>query len=433
MTTSRFDMKGIATRSALFAVATVGLLTPQMTMAQAEPLFIVAPTVKPEPNAPISAQRTQAHKLFRAITGVSLPIDDSRLKSMEALIAQNKSRDAAKIATNDALFYQNKVRDMAARMANRDESYRTPLNDFIATFVGVVRDSDTTSAKELLTGNFTYQADPAVIAAAGRPAIRMDETDDLVQSNNHYDDIRSNNYALKAVLKRVNGQRVLVDNAIANMPDPAGLITTRGFMQAHADAGTNRRLVEYSFRQFMCAPITDWADGTMPDDRVGRDVDRAPGGSANKYLTSCKNCHTGMDALRGAFARVDWINNNRIRYTPNQVSGKLNRNADQYPAGFATANDSFVNYSNSGRNKDAFGWRNNLSGTGMAAFGRMLADSQGFSRCMVKRVFESVCKRAPAEAETAAVRAMADDFERDNYHMRDLFEVVALRPECGLN
>lgn len=432
MTLSRFDMKGFASRTAVFAATTLALAVPQFAQGQSEPIFITAARVVPEPNAAISAQRTQAHKLFRAITGVSLPIDDSRLKTMEGLIAGNKLREAAKVATNDALFYQNKVRDMAAKMATRDESYRVNLNDFIATFVGVVRDSDSTSAKELLTGNFTYQADTALLTAAGETAIRMAD-DDLIQSNNHYDDIRTRGYSLKAVLKRVNTQRVLVNNTIGDMPDPAGLLTTRGFMQAHADAGTNRRLVEYSFREFMCAPITDWADGTMPDDRVGRDVDRMPGGSANKYLTQCKNCHTGMDALRGAFARVDWVNNNRIRYSPAAVVGKMNRNADQYPQGFATANDSFVNYSTSGKNKDAFGWRNTLSGTGMASFGRMLADSQGFSRCMVKRVFESVCKRAPAEVETSAVRSIADDFERDSYHMRNLFEVVALRPECGLN
>jgi hypothetical protein len=404
--------------------------------AQAEPLFITPNMVKPEPNAPISAQRTMAHKLFRSLTGVSLPIDDPRLKSMETLIAGNRLREAAKIATSDALFYQNKVRMMASKMSNRDESYRAPLTDFVATFVGVVRDSDSTSAKELLTGNFSYQADPALVATLPANAtIRSVPFDDIVNSNNHYADITTRNVSLKAILKRVDGQVIGgPNNTVVPMPDPAGLITSRGFMQAHADAGTNRRLVEYSFRQFMCAPITDWADGTMPDDRIGRDVDRQPGGSANKFLTTCKNCHTGMDALRGAFARVDW-NGQRITYTgaPNQVVNKMNRNADQYPQGFATTNDSFVNYSTQGRNKDAFGWRNALTGNGIGQFGAMLANSQGFSRCMVKRVFEAVCKRMPAESETSVVRQIADQFESDNYHMRNLFETVALRPECGLN
>ena len=433
MTLSHSDKKGFATKATLVALASLTLTAPIAAFAQAEPIVITSPMVVPEPNSPISANRTLAHKMFRSLTGVSLPIDDARLKSMETLIGAKKLREASKVATSDPLFYQNKVRDMAAKMTNRDESLRAPLNDFIATFVGVVRDSESTSAKELLTGNFTYQADPNVIAAGGGAAVRMDDQADFIESNNHYNDIRTNNYSLKSILKRVNGQRAMVDNMPGALPDAAGLITTRGFMQAHADAGTNRRLVEYSFRQFMCAPITDFADGTMPDDRVGRDVDRMPGGSANKYLTTCKNCHTVMDPLRGAFARVDWVGNNRLNYTPTAVSGKMNRNRDQYPAGFATVDDSFVNYAINGKNRDAFGWRNSLSGNGMAAFGSMLANSQGFSRCMVKRVFESVCKRMPAEAETSVVRQIADDFEKDNYHMRNLFEVISLRPECGIN
>lgn len=437
MTLSQLDKKRFAAKATLVALAgltvTVTLAAPVVAFAQAEPIVIRSAVVKPEPNSPISASRTLAHKMFRSLTGVALPIDDPRLKSMETLIAANNLRGATKIATSDALFYQNKVRDMAAKMANREESLRAPLNDFIATFVGVVRDSDTTSAKLLLTGNFTYQADPAVIAAGGgTAAVRMADVEDLIESNNHYNDIRAAGYSLKAVLKRVDGQRGMVNNAASPLPDVAGLITTRGFMQAHADAGTNRRLVEYSFRQFMCAPITDFADGTMPDDRVGRDVDRMPGGSANKYLTTCKNCHTVMDPLRGAFAKVDWDGNN-ITYSTTDVANKMNRNRDQYPAGFATTDDSFKNYATQGKNKDAFGWRNSLNGNGMAGFGAMLSNSQGFSRCMVKRVFESVCKRMPAEAETSAVRQIADDFERDNYHMRNLFEVISLRPECGLN
>ena len=74
-------------------------------------------------------------------------------------------------------------------------------------------------------------------------------------------------------------------------------------MAAHAIAGTNRRLVEYSFREFTCMPIDKWADASGPDTYIGRDVDRFPGGVHQKFTTTCRACHSGMDSLRGAFAR----------------------------------------------------------------------------------------------------------------------------------
>ena len=418
-------------------------LAPSVSVAQVGPIYMKAPLTMPDPNGVITAQRQSAHRLFRALTGISLAIDDSRLKDMETLLKSGKTIEAERIATADPLFYNNRVRDLARKMSTRAESVRAPLSDFVATFVGVVRDSDTTPATQLLTGNFTYRADNTIIQNGGGTPVRMDEVDDILSSNNHYADIQANNYSLKGVLKRVENQRYVSNNAAADIPmdQVAGLITSRAFLSAHADMGTNRRLVEFSFRQFMCAPITDWADGSSPDDRVGRDVDRQPGGSPNKFLTTCKNCHANMDGLRGAFALVDYnAGNGRVSFmntvptnTNVNTNYKLNRNGDVYPQGFITRDNSFVNYANVGKNADAFGWRSTTSGTGIAKFGEMLAKSRGFSRCMVKRVFTDVCKRAPASSEDAVVRSLADQFEASNYHLRGLFEIVAGRPECGIN
>ena len=217
-------------------------------------------------------------------------------------------------------------------------------------------------------------------------------------------------------------------------PDPAGILTSVAFLAAHALAGTNRRLVEYSFREFMCQPITNWADGTSPDDHIGRDVDRMPGGSPNKFLTTCKNCHANMDGMRGAFGLVDYDANNGIPTFGTTIVAKMLRNADVYPAGFKMTDTSFINYTNVGNNADQFGWGSaQMTGTGIKQFATMLSKSKGFSRCLVRRVFTDVCKRAPAATEETMVRSVADQFETSNYHLRNLFETVALRPECGVN
>ncbi|MEK7357203.1 MAG: hypothetical protein AAB250_12190, partial [Bdellovibrionota bacterium] len=266
----------------------------------------------------------------------------------------------------------------------------------------------------------------------GTQQVRANVLNDIVNSNNHYADLQTRGFSLAAVLVKVPGQPINVNNAAADIPDPAGLLTTRQWMLAHADAGTNRRLVEYTFKEFMCQPMTQWADATAPDDRVGRDVSRTPAGSNEKYLTTCKACHGQMDGLRGAFARVDFVNN-QVVYTPAAVPAKMNRNQQEFPAGYVTTDASWVNYATVGKNADAFGWRSATTGTGMAALGAMLANSQGFSRCMARRVFTDVCKRQPASTEEALVRNLGDQLESSGYHLRGLFEIVALRPECGVN
>lgn len=307
------------------------------------------------------------------------------------------------------------------------------MSDFVATFVGVVRDSDSTPATQLLTGNFYYRGDNAVIMANGGTALPEAMNDIFSLRGTHYSQISARNYSLKAVLTRVNGQQIVQNNALMPHPDPAGLLTSVAFVGAHATAGTNRRMVEYSYREFMCTPIANWADGTSPDDRVGQDVDRMPGGSPNKFLTTCKNCHANMDGQRGAFGFLDFNDNTGLATFSPTVVGKMLRNADQYPQGFRMTNNSWVNYANVGKNADQFGWRSPASGTGIGQFAAMLAKSQGFSRCMVRRVFTDVCKRAPVATEESMVRSVADQFEASNYHMKNLFEMVVLRPECGIN
>lgn len=423
------DLSGSAKRTIFSALVLTAFFGLQAQAQMSQPTQVM-----PEPNEPISPERLRAHSLFRSLTGTLIPIDDPRLKQMETLLKNKQDRDAAKIATADPLFYDIRVRDMARKMSTRDESVRAPLTDFVATFVGVVRDSDTTSAKELLTGNFTYRADPALTTVNGTQQVRNNELNDIVNSNNHYADIQTRGFSLHAILVRAPGQKINVNNAPADIPDPAGLLTTRQWMAAHADAGTNRRLVEYTFKQFMCVPMTSWADATAPDDRVARDVSRTPAGSNEKYLTTCKACHGQMDGLRGAFARVDFVNN-RITYNTGAIpqNGKMNRNAQEFPQGYVTTDTSWVNYATVGKNADQFGWRSSPTGMGMAQLGALLANSQGFSRCMVRRTFTEVCKRAPAATEESMIRSVADQFESSGYHMRGLFEIVALRPECGVN
>ena len=293
----------------------------------------------------ISPARARALVLFTGITGVPVPIDDSRLLVMEPLIASGNEAAAVKIATADASFYNIRVADMFRKISTREENILAPLSDLVATGVGIVRDG--ISAKELLTGNFTYQMDPALgytYDSAGNPQQiiglppNADGTDqinlaapkflNMMIYNDYYRFIESLNLSLFNVLTRVNGQLVLANRDVAGNgvqgnpvpnPDPAGLLTTRAWSLSTETAGTNRRAVEYSFREFMCTPMANMADASMPDDHVGRDVDRAPGGNVATYQTTCKACHAVMDGFRPAYAHYDFggpINDMAIAYYP---------------------------------------------------------------------------------------------------------------------
>jgi hypothetical protein len=210
-------------------------------------------------------------------------------------------------------------------------------------------------------------------------------------------------------------------------------------MGAHASAGTNRRLVEYTFREFLCVPIGDWADTKVSDARIGRDIDRFPGGDHMKFQTSCKGCHTGMDGFRGAFARWDF-QGDRIVHSAvgggDQQAGifnKLNRNGEVFSHGFRTVDSSFVNNARGSSNETFFGWRGNGvdRGADVKGFGELVANSKRFSQCMVKRVYDTVCRQnLDPKANKAYLDVNGIWFEQQGYNVKKLFEYLAVQPDC---
>ena len=48
---------------------------------------------------------------------------------------------AAHIATQNASFYNVTLKNMAVPWTNRDQTVFAPLNDYVATFIGMVRDN----------------------------------------------------------------------------------------------------------------------------------------------------------------------------------------------------------------------------------------------------------------------------------------------------
>jgi hypothetical protein len=401
-------------------------------------------TLAPNINVNITDNLKKAQDIFQRLTGVKTPLYDPVLAQMETQLNQNNVIAAADIAASDSRFLNITVRDFASKMSNRSETIDTPLNDFTATVIGAVRDG--ISAQRLLWDNITYIGDTSKVAVPSTMA------SDILKSNNHYDALDLQHADLAKVLK-MSDQKIYDGTKAVDMPTPAGLLTSRAWLSAHAVAGTNRRLVEYSFREFLCTPLEKVADSTGPDNVVARDIDRFPGGSHTKFTTTCRACHTIMDGFRPAFGYFTFNGGYAMHSFTSATVGtqqeeddgkgmfkskepgalyvhdKLNKNATVFPGGRVTTDDNWINDAANGANLPYFNWTR-MSGKGIQEFGKMLAESKQFPICMATRVYTQVCKRAPSSSETTMLNAAATDFASKNYNLKYLFEKIVTTKEC---
>ena len=197
----------------------------------------------------------------------------------------------------------------------------------------------------------------------------------------------------------------------------------------------------------MCTPIENAADTQASDSHIGRDIDRFPGGDHTRFLTTCKGCHTVMDGFRGAFAR--WNFNNvangflvygglhpgRFGMNANGIANKMNQNANEFPGGYQTVNDSWVNYATRGKNANKFAWGsdNPQIGQGAGSFGQLLSSSQRFAQCMARRSIVEICQRSQnvfINLDHPAVSKLAQTFIQSNYNLRELFIATSLAEVC---
>ncbi|MGH8264230.1 MAG: hypothetical protein ACRET4_12180, partial [Steroidobacteraceae bacterium] len=99
--------------------------------------------------------RTQAKRIHDRIAGV--PPDAATLDAMAADIAASNPQAAAQKAMNASAFYTVTLKNFVTPWTNRDQTVFAPLNDYVATFIGMVRDdadfSTALSADILYTSN----------------------------------------------------------------------------------------------------------------------------------------------------------------------------------------------------------------------------------------------------------------------------------------
>ncbi|WP_232426644.1 hypothetical protein [Teredinibacter turnerae] len=364
----------------------------------------------------------QAKRIHDRIAGV--PPSEQVLLNMKAELDNNDGVAAAMLAMEDDSFYNVTLKNWAAPWTNREMDVFVPLNDYVATVVGAVRDDR--DFREILYADILYVADPAL----GLPAYSN-------SNNNHYAQLESAGHSLKDTLV------VRSQASVTGLPADAtaGVVTSRAAARSFFKAGTNRANFRFTLLNHLCMDLEQVHDVTRVPDRIRQDVSRSPGGDARVFLNNCLGCHSGMDPLAQAFAYYDYEydadndltgENGSISYnaegaidpaTGTRVKAKYHINSATFPYGYVTPDDHWTNYWREGQNQ-VLGWDSALPGEGDGARSMLmeLSHSEAFASCQVKKVFKSVCLREPGDAaDRAQLATMTTDFKNANYNIKQVF------------
>ena len=353
--------------------------------------------------------RSQAKRLHDRLAGV--PPTEAVLTSMANDIAAGRATDAAYTAMQHRAFYDVTLKNFAMPWTNRDQTVFAPLNDYVATVIGMVRDD--VAFDRVLYDDILYVGR----SGSGVPGYSP-------SNNDHYAALESQGVSLKDDLVQTT------QSSASGIPAEAtaGVLTTRAAAQAFFVAGTNRAMFRYTLMNHLCTDLEQVQDTTRPPDRIRQDVSRSPGGDSRVFLNNCIACHSGMDPMTQAFAYYDYDETaGRMLYTQGVVRPKYFHNKDTFPAGYSTPDDHWDNYWRNGRNS-LLGWDASLPGSGVGAksLGMELSHTDAFAGCQVKKVFRTVCFRDPSDApDRNKIQTMTGSFKSSGYQLKRVFAEAA--------
>ncbi|MDZ7645069.1 MAG: hypothetical protein U5K76_13150 [Woeseiaceae bacterium] len=269
--------------------------------------------------------REQARRIHDRLAGV--PPTEAVLAQMEASVQAGNPMAAATTAMNNPNFYNVTLKNFAAPWTNRERNVFVPLNDYIATVVGMVRDD--VAFNTLLSADIVY---------VGNPALNLPPYSN--SNNDHYEQLESRGLDMQSGLVQTT------QSSVNGLPPEAtaGVMTTRAAAEAFFVAGTNRAMFRFTLLNHMCNDMEQVHDTRLPPDRIRQDVARSPGGDSRLFLNNCIGCHNGMDPMAQAFAYYNFDEaTGSIEYTPGQVQPKYFNNEDNFPFGYRTPDDSWEN------------------------------------------------------------------------------------------
>jgi hypothetical protein len=365
-----------------------------------------------------SGPREVADRIAQRLNGV--PPSKALLDQMTALVEQGKSKEAALLAidnaTDPAHFYNLTLMDWTAPFTNEEINNRVGLNDYIATIIGMVRDDK--PFDQILYGNYLYIGQ----AGTGNALAPANLAPYAITNNTHYENLEAARTDLKAsLIERPQSE-------LNGFPESAGILSSYGFGRAFYDAGTNRAATRFAVMTFLCHDQEQMMDTTRTTRYIRQDVGRTPGGSAQAFKTKCQGCHSGMDSVSGAFAFWNFdAETGALQHTPGQVHPKFLQNSETFPQGYVTTADTWINLWSEGTNAK-MGWKGDQTGKGINSFGRLLASTDEFNRCMAKRVYARACiKSYDLVNDPKLISELADGFKSSGFKMKNLWAEAVLK------
>ncbi len=369
-------------------------------------------------------ERRQAKRIHDRLAGVPPtdlivgPSGETTLELMEADILAGNPEAAAQRAMDNPGFYDVTLKNFAMPWSNEAQDVFAPLNDYVATVIGMVRDD--VPFNEVLSADIIYVGDSGKVP--GLPA--YSNTD-----NNHYAYLENNSANLKDVLIQQPQSTTTGLPAGAT----AGVITTRAAARAFFIDGTNRAMFRFTMINHLCTDLDPIKDTSRDPGRIRQDVSRSPGGDSRIFLNNCVGCHAGMDPMAQAFAYYNYQypagdeEAGQLVYTAGSVQPKYLINSDTFKFGYVTPDDHWDNYWRAGPNS-ALGWSSSLpgSGNGAKSLGEELAATDAFAQCQAKKVFKTVCLRDPAIADGTEINNLVSAFKNSNYNLKAVFAGAAV-------
>jgi hypothetical protein len=374
-------------------------------------LAVISSLAPQRAHADVTADRATAALLYSRIAGV--PPSAATLDAMQPLITAKTPQAAAAMATAAPQFYNVTLKNMFLPATNRDQSVFVPLNDYVVTAIGMIKDDvpfNTALSADIL---YTLKS-PTGVNLPAPSAV----------NNDHYAAAETSNVDISA-----NLQKGLQSSLYQNVA-PAGLITTRASSSAFFINGTNRAMFRFTLVNHLCRDMEQVQDTSRPTDQIRQDVATSPGGDSRVYLNNCVGCHSGMDPMARAFAYYNFNTTTMAtEYTAGTVNPKYFINSTNNKFGFVTPDDTWSNRWREGPNKTPLGFDTTLPGTGKgaASLGAELAASDAFADCQVQKAFKAVCLRAPSsQTDLDAVGTIKSAFKANGYKMKQVFADAAV-------
>lgn len=332
--------------------------------------------------------QAKAAKLYKLLNnGLPLLKTNPLYQQIVDAVATGSVSMAADIITNPksgaASFYNNAIASLPQTI-NRPGTPVGNRGEISALFVGYARDE--LKFSEMFSVDRTYY-DPTIGTNANKYEINIEE---------HY----------KYVWESQNPR-----DSLKALPRPGGItgvgiFTTNQWGLAFWENGTSRRNWGVGILENLYCLKQDRVRSTIiPDSYVARDVPRTPGNDPVQYLKNCKSCHAQMDALRPAFLAYTWNGARLVAVAPGSANFDriASGEANNYPSGYKPVDDSWNLFVSEEQNAllglkevDGLSFQNYggdvkmMSGKGLAQFGKVIGNSTGLYRCMVRRIVSQV-------------------------------------------